>query len=70
VLFAVSESPLYVAVIDDNPTGSVLVVTVASAVLVTVPEANDVIPFLKTTLPVGTEGAVEVTVAVNVTSCP
>jgi hypothetical protein len=67
VLFAVSESPLHVAVIDNSPTGSVLVVAVTSPVLLTVPDASHVVPLLKTTVPVEAEGAIEVTVAVNVT---
>jgi hypothetical protein len=70
VLFAVSESPLYVALIDNNPAGSVFVVAVTSPVLLTVPDASHVVPLLKTTVPVGAEAAVEVTVAVNVTAWP
>jgi hypothetical protein len=70
VLFAVSESPLYAAVIDNDPDGSVLVVAVATPVLLTVPDASQVVSFLNTTVPVGAEGDVEVTMAVNVTACP
>ena len=60
VLFAVSESPLYVAVSDSDPAGSVLVVTVATPAVLSVADPTDVVPFLNTTVPVGGEGAVEV----------
>jgi hypothetical protein len=70
VLFAVSESPLYVAVIDNDPAGNVLVVAVAIPAVLTAPDASHVVPFLKTTVPVGVKGAFDVTLAVNVTACP
>jgi len=68
VLFPVSESPLYVEVIDSDPGSRVLVVTVATPGVLSVPDPTDVVPFLNTTVPVGREGAVDVTVVANVTA--
>lgn len=70
MLFPVSESPLYVEVIDSDPGSRVLVVTVATPGVLSVPDPTDVVRFLNTTVPVGGEGAVDVTVVANVTACP
>ena len=70
VLFPVSESPLCVEGIDSDPAGRVLVVTVATPGVLSVPDPTDVVPFLNTTVPVGGEGAVDVTVVANVTAWP
>jgi hypothetical protein len=37
--------PLYVAVIDNDPAGSVLVVTVTTPVVLNVPDPTDVVPW-------------------------
>jgi hypothetical protein len=67
VLFAVSESPLYVAVMESVPVARLLLVSVATPLVFAVAEPTEVVPFLKTTVPVGDDGAVDVTVALSVT---
>ena len=47
MLFPVSESPLYVEVIDSDPAGRVLVVTVATPGVLSVPDPTDVGPVLE-----------------------
>ena len=69
VLFAVSESPLYVAVIDSDPAGRFFVVKVATPVGLSLADPTEVVPFLNKTVPVGAEGAVDVTVTFSVTAC-
>lgn len=72
VLFAFDASPLYVAVTDDVPTASFVVLRVATPAAFSVPEPRLAVPSLKVTVPVGPAGApeVEVIVAVSVTDCP
>ena len=67
VLFAVSESPLYVAVMDSVPAARLFLVSVATPLVLIVAEPIEVVPFSKTTVPVGDDGAVDVTVALSVT---
>jgi len=70
VLFAFCVSPLYEAVSDADPNGSLVVTRVAVAVESSLPVPRVVVPFLNVTVPVGPLGALELTFAVRVTLCP
>ena len=59
-----------VAVIDSVPAGRLLRVSVAVPLELRATVAKFVVPFLKTTLPVGVLGPAEVTTAVKVTDWP
>ena len=70
VLPAKFESPLYTAVIELVPTGSVESVKIA-APLSNAPVPNTVLPFINVMVsPLGGAPWLEVTIAVKVTACP